>query len=113
MERLELHDRSLDEAKHEFDAAFDRYVDDPAIGALLVNHGYGKDKGRPVIKEWIAERTKRLRNHKRVRRVISGEQIADPFDEKAKIIRHAVADLDFSQIGINNPGITIIVFNRE
>lgn len=113
LQRVNLHELSLEDAKLTFEAAFDNFRDDKSVGAMLVSHGYGKDKNKSVIKEWFEQRCKRLKGHRRVRSIIKGEEIIDPFDKKADLIREAVDDVDFSEIGVNSPSYTVIVFNRR
>ena len=103
----------LNDFQKEFEAKLVECIDDNSVGALLINHGIGKDKSHPVIKEWLHQRTKKLMYHRRVKRIVKGEEIINAFDKTATMIRKSVDNLDFSKIGVNNPGVTVILFDRN
>jgi len=109
---LDLHDLSLSDAQKTFEGTFDTYKDNNSVGAIVVVHGYGKDKSRSVIKDWLNTRYKNLKNHRRVRKIIRGERINNKFDKTTTLIRESIKDFDYLSYS-NNAGISIIIFDRK
>ncbi len=108
LERINLHEMNQVDADNTLEAAIDKVSKDRKYGALLIIHGYGKDKEPSVIKENVRNRLKRFRGHARVKKVLYGENITR-FSEDWNLALALCPELENADKFYENAGVTVVL----
>jgi DNA-nicking Smr family endonuclease len=105
--RVDLHEYNQKDADIEIESAIIKVIEDKQYRALLVIHGYGKDKEPSILKENARERLRQFKSHGRVRKFLVGERI-EKYSDNWSLALKLAPDLDENEI-VQNPGITLVL----
>lgn len=109
--RLDLHNYNQNDADQEVEDVLTQVIEDKQYRALLVIHGYGKDKEPSVLKDNVRKRLRRFSKHGRSRKLLYGENI-NRFDDDWNLAVRLCSELQDSNEICQNPGITLVLLKN-